>query len=308
MKKFLGIDIGGTNLRGAVLTEEGKILQSHKTSSGAKKGINQLITNLDSFIHNFVDFKPDGIGIGIPGIIDRDTGLITQAPNIKNAENFPIKNTLSELTEIPVEIENDANCAALGEYWQGAGIDTDSMVMITIGTGLGGGLIIRGELWSGYKGMGGEIGHMTIDPDGPVCNCGNNGCVESYVSAEALRRIVKEHRSLEEYFKNTRKENVPERLMQLAESGNKDAVKIWEEFGTNLGIGIANLANLLNMEVLVIGGGLSNAWDLFIGPASRETVKRGLVGPVNTLTVKKAELGDEAGIIGAAYLALNFNL
>lgn len=306
-KNILGIDIGGTNLRGAVVTEAGEVVARNKTASNAGKGIENLLETLFNFVGKFKKYELDAIGIGIPGIINRKTGILTQAPNIKGVNNYPLRETLIKKlnTDIPIVIENDANCAGLGEYWMGAGKDKDiSMIMLTIGTGLGGGIILNNDLWAGEDGMGGEIGHMTINPEGPVCNCGNYGCIETYASAEALRRIVSEDDELKNKLSETKSEDIPKELMQLAANGDNKAKKIWKELGKNLGIGIANLANILNIEMVVIGGGLSNAWDLFIDYTKDEVKKRALKAPRERLKIKKAVLGDDAGIFGACYLAM----
>lgn len=306
-RKILGIDIGGTNLRGAVITDNGDIIARRKVSSNAGKGIDQLIDTLTDFIEEFDKHEIDGLGIGIPGIIDQKKGILTQAPNIAGVKNYPLrKNLLKKLSaDIPIVIENDANCAALGEFWMGAGESKiSSMIMLTIGTGLGGGIILDGKLWTGEDGMGGEIGHMTINSDGPLCNCGNSGCIESYVSAEALRRIVDDMPRIKNKLSKVNKEDIPEALTELASSGDNDALDIWKELGKNLGVGIASLANILNMEMVVIGGGISNAWNYFIKDTKNEISKRGLKAPAERLKIRKAVLGDDAGIFGACYLAM----
>lgn len=306
-KNILGIDIGGTNLRGAVVSSNGEIIARDKIGSNADKGIEKLVETLVSFVGKFDKYNLNAVGIGIPGIINKKTGVLTQAPNITGVTNYPLKdNIFNKLnTNIPIVIENDANCAALGEYWMGSGKNKNvSMIMFTIGTGLGGGIILNNDLWTGEDGMGGEIGHMTINIHGPLCNCGNYGCIETYVSAEALRRIVAEDSELQKKLKNTKKEDIPKKLMELAASGDKKAKKIWKELGENLGVGIANLVNILNVEMVVIGGGLSNAWELFIEDTRKEVKKRALTAPGERLKIEKAVLGDDAGIFGACYLAM----
>ena len=304
MKQVLGIDIGGTNLRGAVINERGEIIVRKKTRSDAKEGIDKVVKNLVSFIDQFGESKPSAIGIGIPGIINQKEGNLTQAPNISDVSNFPIFKILEDqLTPIPFVLENDANSAAAGEFWLGSCKDASSMIMLTLGTGLGGGIIFNGDLWQGEYGMAGEIGHMVIDPDGPECNCGSNGCLETFASAEALRRIVSNSPSLTEKTAGTEPDHIPEKIKDLAMEGDDESIKIWEEFGKYLGIGITSLINLLNVDSIVIGGGLSNAWDLFIENTEMEIERRALKGPKSKLNIYRTELGDDAGIIGSAYLA-----
>jgi len=313
-KIAVGIDIGGTNMRSALVDENGDIMERRSILSGAGKGIDYVMTNLAMLIGETISGKNvAGVGIGIPGIIDSARGILTQAPNISNVDDYPIRDALAEKmgSSIPVFIENDANCAAVGEWWVGAGKSVDSLVIITLGTGVGGGIILKGELWSGADGMAGEIGHITVFPNGAKCNCGNFGCLESYASASAIRRMVKEglnDNKLETILRKKSRgvsgEKLPETVMEAAVEGDKFALWIWDEVGKALGIGIANVVNLLNVEMVVIGGGLSNSWELFIGQSLTEARKRGLRAPINRVEIKKTLLGDDAGIIGAAYLAL----
>ncbi|MGI9554167.1 MAG: ROK family protein, partial [Thermodesulfobacteriota bacterium] len=275
------------------------------TKSDAREGIDKLVQNLVSFIDQFKEIKPSAIGIGIPGIINQKEGNLTQAPNISGVYDFPIVKVLEDKlsSTTPIVIENDASSAAAGEFWKGSCKDSNSMIMLTIGTGLGGGIILNKQLWRGEDGMAGEIGHMIIDPNGPECNCGSNGCLESFVSAEALRRIVRNSPSLRAKTVNTEPDHIPEKIRDLALEGDDEAIKIWLDFGRYLGMGITSLINLLNVDSIVIGGGLSNAWDLFIDSTGSEIKKRALEGPKTNLNIFKAELGDDAGIFGSAYLA-----
>ncbi|MGI9534023.1 MAG: ROK family protein [Thermodesulfobacteriota bacterium] len=298
--------MGGTNLRGAIINEDGKISTRKKIKSDAKDGIKKLVQNLLSFIDQFSEFKPTAIGIGIPGIINQKDGKLIQAPNISDVSNYPIVKVLEDqLSPTPLVLENDASSAAAGEFWKGSCKDSNSMIMLTLGTGLGGGIILNKQLWQGEEGMAGEIGHMIIDPNGPKCNCGSNGCLESFVSAEAIRRIVRSSPALSGKTVDTEPDHIPEKIRDLALEGDDEAIKIWMDFGRYLGMGITNLINLLNVDSIAIGGGLSNAWDLFIDSTNSEIKQRALEGPKSNLKIYRAELGDDAGIIGSAYLAFN---
>jgi glucokinase len=312
--KVIGIDIGGTNLRGALVSMEGEILKRMGISSQADQGINKVIENLAGFIK---DISEGGnvcnIGIGIPGIINSKDGVITQAPNILNVDDYPLRAVLNEKlgSDIHIVIENDANSAAVGEWWMGASKDVNSMIMITMGTGVGGGLILDGKLWTGADGMAGEIGHITIYPDGAKCKCGNYGCLESYASATAIRRMVKEGLEdkslstiLRESTKNIEVEDIPRIVMEAAGAGDDFSLGIWEEVGKALGIGIASLINLLNIEMVVIGGGVSNAWDLFIDNTYEEARRRAFRAPMKRTKIQRGLLRDDAGILGSAHLAL----
>ena len=304
-RKFLGIDIGGTNLRGKIISENGDMLGEKKTRSDAHMGISPLMENLAGFIKGFAGEEISAIGIGIPGTVDRRNGMLVQAPNIANTKDFPFTSDLSDRigTETPVFIENDASCAALGEYRAGAGRGSNSMVMITLGTGFGGGMVLDGKLWSGEDGFAGEVGHMTIDPSGPGCACGARGCIETYVSQVAIKRIVREHPKLREKLAGTEESAIPERLAELAHEKDQAAIGVWNDFGANLGVGISILVNVLDVKTVVVGGGLSGAWPLFIGKTLEETERRCLGGAARKLQIKKAALGDDSGVLGACYIA-----
>lgn len=305
MRKVLGIDIGGTNIRGAVVNERFEVISRRQIKSDAKEGIDKVVENLIGFIKSFEELTPSAIGIGFPGIINHKEGILIQSPNIPGGADFPLLNTLKRhFQPLPLIIENDVNCIALAEFWEGSGRDCDSMIMLAVGTGLGGGIILRQELWRGEDGTAGEIGHMVIDPKGPECNCGSSGCLESFVSAEAVRRVVKSSPVLTEKTCNTEADDIPKKIMELAAEGNTEAVDLWKQFGTYLGIGIANLINLLNIKNIIVGGGLSNAWDFFIDSTEHEIKKRALKTPENKFNIRKAKLRDDAGILGSALLTL----
>ncbi len=313
--KIIGIDIGGTNLRGALVDRDGNILKRMKILSEADQGIDRLIDNLAHFISDISKGEEvANIGVGIPGIIDSKEGIITQAPNILNVDDYPLRAVLNEKlgSTLNVVIENDANSAAVGEWWKGAAKDVNSMIMITMGTGVGGGIVLDGRLWTGADGMAGEIGHITIYPDGALCNCGNYGCLESYASATAIRRMVKEgledkklNTVLRDITENAHIEDIPKIVMEAASSGDEFSLRIWQEVGSALGIAIADLVNLLNIEMVVIGGGVSNAWDLFVHTTIEEAKKRAFRGPMDRVKIQRGLLLDDAGILGSVYLALH---
>ena len=281
------------------------MLGERKTRSDAHMGISKLMENLAGFIKELAGEEISAIGIGIPGTVDRRNGTLVQAPNIANTRDFPFTAALSDRigTQTPVFVENDASCAALGEYRAGAGRGSNSMVMITLGTGFGGGIILDGKLWSGEDGFAGEVGHMTVDPSGPRCACGARGCVETYVSQVAIKRIVREHAELREKLAGAEESAVPERLAELAREKNRAAISVWNDFGANLGVGISILVNVLDIKTVVVGGGLSAAWELFIGKTLEEAERRCLGGAARGLRIKKAALGDDSGVLGACYVA-----
>ncbi|MCK5709206.1 MAG: ROK family protein [Deltaproteobacteria bacterium] len=312
--KVIGIDIGGTNLRGALVDSQGNILKRMKILSEADQGIDKLIDNLTNFISDISKGeKVTNIGVGIPGILDSKEGIISQAPNILNVNDYPLRSVLNEKlgSALNVAIENDTNSAAVGEWWMGAAKDVNSMIMLTMGTGVGGGIVLDDKLWTGAYGMAGEIGHITIYPDGARCNCGNYGCLESYASATAIRRMVKEgledkklNTALRETTENVHIKDIPKIVMEAAGAGDSFSLGIWQEVGKALGIAIASLVNLLNVEMVVIGGGVSNAWDLFIETTYKEAHRRAFRAPMKRAKIQRGILRDDAGILGSAYLAL----
>lgn len=304
-QKFLGIDIGGTNLRGKIISGQGDTLGEGKIRSDASAGISRLMENLAGFIKEFSRQEISAIGIGVPGTVDGANGILVQGPNIAETRDFPFAQALLEKigTATPVFIENDATCAAMGEYRAGAGRGSNSMVMITLGTGFGGGIILDGKLWTGENGFAGELGHMTINPSGPPCACGSRGCVEAYVSQVAIRRIVRENPKLREKLSDVEESAFPERLAELAREKDPAAISVWNDFGANLGVAVSILVNILDIRTVVVGGGLSGAWELFIGKATEETERRCISKAARGLQIKRAVLGDDAGVLGACYLA-----
>lgn len=304
-RKFLGIDIGGTNLRGKIISGQGDTLGEGKIRSDASAGISRLMENLVGFIKEFSRQEISAIGIGVPGTVDSANGILVQGPNIAETRDFPFAQVLSERigTATPVFIENDATCAAMGEYRAGAGRGSNSMVMITLGTGFGGGIILDGKLWTGENGFAGELGHMTINPSGPPCASGSRGCVEAYVSQVAIRRIVRENPKLREKLSDVEESAFPERLAELAREKDPAAISVWNDFGANLGVAVSILVNILDIRTVVVGGGLSGAWELFIGKTTEETERRCISKAARGLQIKRAVLGDDAGVLGACYLA-----
>ena len=312
--KVVGVDIGGTNLRAALVDEGGNIMKRQSTASQASKGIDFVVKNLVNILQEITEGeKIIGVGIGVPGIVHSERGVIIRSPNLYNVDNYPMKDILTKELggEISVFVENDANCAALGEWWIGEGKNVNSLILLAIGTGLGGGIVLGNKLWCGVDGMAGEVEHITIYPDGPNCKCGNIGCLETYTSAVGIRRMVKEgledtnlQTLIREKVRTAPKERIPEIVMEAAIQGDKFALRIWEEFGKALGIGIANLVNLLNMQMIVISGGLSNSWGMFMDIAIGEAKKRAWGAPMERVKIRRTVLGDDAGLLGTAYLAL----
>ena len=307
----IGVDLGGTNLRTAILSPDGNILDRHKEATHAADGwenvVARLIENIKRHRKSAIQqgFDVAAVGVGAPGVIQADKGIVVKSPNFPDWNNLPLKDQLEKTLGIPVFLENDANAAALGEQWRGAGQGIRSMILLTLGTGVGGGIILDNKIWHGADGMAGEIGHMTLIPDGRPCTCGNIGCLEMYSSARGIVQSFRE--ALGETTGG-----VPDQLIQIsseqvyeaAGAGNEIALQVMKDMGRMLGIGIASLINIFNPERIVVGGGVKDAWPLFIGATREEIMKRAFAVPAKRTEIVPSQLGDDAGMVGAAAVAL----
>ncbi|RJQ51502.1 MAG: ROK family protein [Nitrospiraceae bacterium] len=320
MRIAVGMDIGGTNTRISLVTETGEALLSRQiptpcVSGGDSVRFGELLTE------NLRDFMDDentralssgergmsgiaGIGIGFAGLIDREHGKIFKSPNISSADGLPVREIFESEFHFPVIVENDANAYAFGEKWVGAGRDIDNFVVLTLGTGLGGGHIYKGDLYEGPL----EIGHIIIEPNGRFCTCGGHGCLESYTSGRAIvdRAITSikngAKSSLIECCEGNYYKITPELVFQMALDGDNLSREIFREAGHYLGLGIANLANILSVEAVIIGGGLIGAWDLFIEELTKEAFKRSFKPTPANIKILKSALAKDAGAVGAAGL------
>jgi glucokinase len=235
-----------------------------------------------------------GIGIGVPGFIIIEKGIITASPNLPGFENFAVRDEIERLLKTPVLLENDANAAALGEKWIGAGREVDDLVLLTLGTGIGGGIIVGGKVLHGFIGMAGELGHITVVPDGNPCGCGNIGCLEKHASATAVTAMARmlglgEGLSAKD-------------VCDLALAGNMRAQTCFERMGWALGVALASLTNIFNFPLYLLSGGVLPAWDLFAPAMFAECKRRSLTFRNSSTRIDKALLGNEAGLLGAAYL------
>src|SRR5437763_4068657 len=316
----IGVDLGGTNMRVAAVEDTGRQLETVCASTDLPRGRDAVISEMCNLIQALSDkFSGThsfwGAGVGVPGIIDIESGTVHAASNLPGWSDYPVKAEIQNRLGTPVILENDANCAALGEKWMGAGRDAHSMCMVTLGTGVGGGFIFHGKLWHGMIGMAGEIGHMTVAPDGPPCPCGNRGCLEQYASATAVSRMIKEA------VGNSQTSEVPddsefsaEIVFQRAMQGDPVANQIFQTVGWALGVVLSSLIDALNLPMYVIAGGVSSAWEAFSPALFTELRRRSIVfrasdpmgdhGYHKKTIVTRAVLGSEAGLIGAARLPM----
>ena len=307
----IGVDLGGTNLRVALLNSDGVILDKRKEATQASFGWKFIVERLvaaisrqrEIAVQKGLDVKT--VGVGAPGIILMEKGVVVKSPNFPDWNNLPLREHLETALHLPVVIENDANAAALGEQWRGAGRGIGSMILLTLGTGVGGGIVLNDKVWHGADGMAGEIGHMTLVPDGRSCTCGNTGCLEMYASARGIVRSYCEE--LGKTASDTHpalQEVTSENVYQAAREGDAVAGRVMKDMGRMLGIGIANLINIFNPQMVVIGGGVKDAWPLFIGATRVEVMKRAFQVPAERTEIVPSLLGDDAGVVGAAAAAL----
>jgi glucokinase len=294
----IGLDLGGTNLRAAAVDRNGKMLSSvaGKTaySAGREAIVSEMVEAIDSLRREIGVSSLAGIGVAVPGFIALEKGVILNCNNISSLENFPIRDELSARLNAPVILENDANAAALGEKWIGAGREFADLVMLTLGTGVGGGIISNGKVLRGYLGMAGEFGHITAVPNGNPCGCGNRGCVEKHASATAITAMAK---LLGLGDAMTSKE-----VYDLALAGSEKARTIFESIGEILGITLATLINSFNFPLYLVAGGVIAAWDLFAPAMLAEARRRSFSFRTTDTRIERAQLGNQAGLYGSAFL------
>ncbi|HEX5762394.1 MAG TPA: ROK family protein [Solirubrobacterales bacterium] len=305
----IGIDLGGTKMLLGVLDSDSSVLwESRERSTGHEEA--ELVELMVREIEEARAQRPgvEAIGLGIPATIDHEKGLAISAVNLPIA-SLPIRDLLAERTGLPVFVDNDANVAALAEHLNGAGHGARDMVMLTIGTGIGGGLILGGEIYRGARGAGAELGHVVIDMDGPRCqgSCPNHGCVEALASGTALGREGREAAGREPDSALGRmsaegREVDGRAVTEAAQAGDRTAIGVFDLVGRRLGVALAGFANIFEPETIVIGGGVMAAGDLLLEPARAELQARALP-PMNRTPVVAAELGGDAGMIGAAAMA-----
>jgi glucokinase len=307
----IGVDLGGTNLRIAAVSPEGRFIEKIALDTEVKEGRERVVTDLCDAIkeleRRLKGSKLAGIGIGVAGIINLANGTVRQSPNLPGWSDFPVRDDIERRLRTHVILENDANAAALGEKWVGAGRDASGLCMMTVGTGIGGGVILDGRIWHGMDGMAGELGHMTIDPNGALCGCGNLGCVEAYAGASAITRMaaaaIRVGRSPELAREADALGELTAEIVYIkAKQGDLVAREIFEMVGRSLGVALANLINIFNLPLYVVGGGVARGWDAFAPALMAEVRKRSLVYRSSSTRIEPSSLGGEAGLLGAAYL------
>ncbi|BDG46523.1 glucokinase [Parageobacillus sp. KH3-4] len=309
-KWLVGIDLGGTTIKMAFLTADGDIVHKWEIDTDlSNKGENivkHIAQSLEDTLRRLGESKERllAIGIGAPGSVHKETGMLYEAVNL-GWKNYPLKERLERETSLPVAVDNDANIAALGEMWKGAGNGARDLICVTLGTGVGGGVIANGQIVHGVNGAGGEIGHMTMIPKGGApCNCGKTGCLETIASARGIVRIAKE--KLSRWNKPTllRSETVTAKaVFDAAKANDELALEVVDEVMFYLGLALANAANVSNPEKIVIGGGVSKAGDILVERVGAYFRRFAFPRVAEGATIVLATLGNDAGVIGGAWLA-----
>ncbi len=316
MQYLIGVDIGGTNIKLALCDKKGHLKGKRTFSTTSFKGKKALIDGIVRQIEELVSGaglkKRDiiGVGIGAPGAVDIRTGTVHYLVNIPDWREVHLGSILKKRLGIPVFVDNDVNVMALGEVYFGAGKGAVNMLCITLGTGVGGGLILDGKLYRGSSYAAGEFGHVPINMDGPKCKCGSWACVEayagnSYIVKDVIRRIRAGQKTLiTKLVAGDLHKITPEIISEADRKGDKFAKKVWIDVGEKIGVGLAGVVNLLNVEKIVIGGGVAEAGKILFDSIKKTIVERAMKLPAKTVKVVKAKLGYDAGLIGAATLVL----
>jgi glucokinase len=305
----IGIDLGGTNCRGALVCDNGEVFFQEEFATDIDAGLPRFWARFISFCRKLMEqgaaqgFSIHGLGLGFPGLVSKE-GDILKAPNLAPFNGMPLCGRLRTEIGVPVRVVNDVNAVALGECYHGAGRDFSDFLMVTLGTGVGGSLIIGRKIWNGIDGAAGEVGHIAVKPGGHLCGCGSRGCLEQYASGPALVRICRQF-----WFRCKTEggaEGLPQTAKEVADAalrGQPAALKAYEVAGKYLGQVFAGIANLLNLEGVVVGGGVSANYKLFMPSLRAELDCRAFSVSAERMKVVPAALGNRAGILGAAQLA-----
>lgn len=309
---ILALDFGGTQFRLALANDQGRILRRHaapiRPSLGPDQAIKRIKDAARALLNGVDEAALTGMGIAAAGLITPETGVVLTSPNLLTWYNTPLKDIFEQELQLPVWVGNDANLAALGEHRFGAGRETDHLIYLTVSTGIGGGVIIGGKLLLGSSGFAGELGHVTIDVNGPRCNCGNLGCLEVMASGTAIARAAREWLAhgesgkIRELAAGDPAGVTAEMVAVAAKTGDPVARQIMYTAAANLGAGVVSLVHIFNPELVLIGGGVAKAGDLVFEPVRQVVAER--VMPDITVSILPSGLGDDSGLLGAVALVL----
>ena len=315
-KYIIGVDLGGTNIVSAAMTEDGSEIHAVRSiPTKSEAGDEGVAGRMGALVEEVMaetqretgaargDFI--GVGVGAPGPLDREHGIVLIAPNL-GWNNFPLRQRMQDRLSLPTSLDNDANCATFGEWWQGAARGARNVVGLTIGTGIGGGLILNGALYHGSSDMAGEVGHTTIDMNGRYCKCGNYGCLEAYASGPAIATRAREvlvregmKSAIRDMVEGKLSEITAQTVYEAAKAGDQLASEIVRDTGRYLGAGVANLLNIFNPDRVVIAGGVTAAGDALFVPLKAEVRRRAFTPAVNAAEIVAGELPGTAGVVGA---------
>lgn len=305
-KVVLAGDLGGTNLRVAAVQADGSIVYRAERPTpynGSPDDIVDAVVSVAEECWAKIDGNSEIIafGLAVAALVNSNEGKIHSSPNLPQLNGVELAALVSSRLELPVLLENDATAAAIGEHWLGASHEAENSICITLGTGVGGGLILNGEVYRGIDGTAGEIGHIIVEPEGEPCGCGSHGCLEQYASATAAVRIAGELSAAYPDSSLQSLENLTALdIYNAGLAGDKLSLEVFRRIGRYLGIALAGLVNVLNPDVIVLGGGAAAGWDLFIDYTRDELRKRAFRRPAERVEIRRAALGDDAGILGAA--------
>ena len=303
--------MGGTFIKFGLVGQDGSILKQGRKESGGEKERGEVLLRIEEAVREALfGARPSeikGIGIGTPGLVDNE-GTVFLAPNLPDWNNIPLAKIFREKFKLPVKVENDVNTIAWGEYLFGSGKGFQTIVCITLGTGLGGGVVVNGKLLRGGNYSAVELGHITINAGGPRCGCGNKGCVESYVGSARIvakaKKYLKKNRSsiIPKLVDNDLNKITPKIISEACRKGDRLAARIWEETGADVGVMLAGLVNIFNPEAIIIGGGVAQAGKPLFSAVKKEIMKRAFPLLSKNIKVLPASLGQESGIKAAAAL------
>ena len=317
-KFILGVDVGGSKIAAAVATTQGKILARGYNPTSAQAGpnivINRILVTMEETLsRSKVDAAQlSGIGIGVAGIIDSENGKVIFSPNLPGWRELPLKDIVQQHFGILTYLANDASLAALGEWSFGLGRKVANLIYVSVGTGIGGGIIVDGNLYTGASGAAGEIGHMTVDVNGQRCNCGNTGCWETLASGtalarEAVKRIAQgEQTTIMKLVDGDMSQIDAKIIFEAAQQGDELANELISRLGFYLGVGLANLVNIFNPELILIGGGVAKMNDLLLQPAISVVKERAFEIEANIVEIRPALLGDDSCLLGAVALVSKY--
>ncbi len=305
---YVGIDVGGTNLKAGVVNEEGKIISKVDCPTKVERGHEAVVADMAKLALKAIEKsgvamdEVKSVGIGIPGVLDPRTGVVPFCTNL-GWHDVPVIQLMQKIIDKPVYVDNDATVAALAENVAGVSAGAKSSVFLTLGTGVGGGIVLNGKVYSGFNGVGSELGHMIVVVDGEQCTCGNRGCWERYASATALIRMGTEAAAKHPESSLAAAKNISAKtVIDAAKAGDAAALEVFDRYTYYLAVGLVNIINFIDPEIIAIGGGVSAAGEFLIQPVREKLEKLIFYKSMPHAHVELATLGNDAGIIGAAML------